>query len=210
MHQHKLTFKFTLLFVLLSCICFGQHIMLKGIVKGINNENLDYVNIGIKSKDIGTISDKNGHFTIRLFKKHKSDSLTFSYLGYQQLTIKVSDIIKKDITTFILDEELISLDEVVVSLKKTKEKKLGTTSYMKFVVGDVRVDNQNNDIQEFAKQLNIKKPSQLTDVNIALSNIKIGSAKFRVNFYSIENDLPSKKIGSRNIIIEKNLTKLFF
>lgn len=74
------------------------------------------------------------------------------------------------------------------------------------MVGDVRADNnQNNNIQEFAKKLKIKKPSKLLEVNIALSNININSAKFRVNFYSIKDHLPFEKIGNQNIIIEKQI-----
>ncbi len=34
----------------------------------------------------------------------------------------------------------------------------------------------------------------------------IDFSKFRVNFYSIKNNLPYKKIGSQNIIIEKQIT----
>ena len=44
---------FFLLFVTLN---YGQ-ITLNGIIKSNTNEPLEYVNIGIKSKNIGTISD---------------------------------------------------------------------------------------------------------------------------------------------------------
>jgi len=138
---------------------------------------------------------------------HEENSLSFSYVGYKQLTYKISDIIEKNISEFILDEELFSLDEVTIIAKKTKEKKLGTKSCVSFVVGDIRVDNnRNKNIQEFAKKLKIKKPSKLLDVNIALSNVTIESAKFRVNFYSIKHNLPFEKIGSTNIVIEKRIT----
>lgn len=206
MHQTKLSLKFIFFLLLISNMCFSQNLILKGTVKATNNKNLAYVNIGIKNKNIGTISNKNGHFSIRINEENKSDSLSFSYLGYKQLTIKISDIVKKNISKFILNQELFSLDEVTIISKKTKEKKLGTKSYLNFVVGDVRADNnQNNNIQEFAKKLKIKKPSKLLEVNIALSNININSAKFRVNFYSIKDHLPFEKIGNQNIIIEKQI-----
>lgn len=207
MHQTKLSLKFIFFLLLISNMCFSQNLILKGTVKATNNKNLAYVNIGIKNKNIGTISNKNGHFSIRINEENKSDSLSFSYLGYKQLTIKISDIVKKNISKFILNQELFSLDEVTIISKKTKEKKLGTKSYLNFVVGDVRADNNqnNNNIQEFAKKLKIKKPSKLLEVNIALSNININSAKFRVNFYSIKDHLPFEKIGNQNIIIEKQI-----
>ncbi|WP_027391953.1 carboxypeptidase-like regulatory domain-containing protein [Aquimarina latercula] len=206
MHQYKLSLKFFLTLLVLSNICWSQNLTLKGTVKGANNEKLAYVNIGIKNKNTGTISDENGSFSIRIQEENKSDSLSFSYVGYKQHTIKISDIVEKSISQFVLDQKLVSLDEITIISKKTKEKKLGTTSYVSFVVGDVRADNnQNNNIQEFAKKLKIKKPSKLLDVSIALSNVNIDAAKFRINFYSIKDNLPFEKIGASNIIIEKQI-----
>ena len=206
MQQSKLSLKFILILLILSNVCWSQNLILKGTVKGVNNKKLAYVNIGIKNKNIGTISDENGHFSIRIRKENQSDSLSFSYVGFKQHTIKVSDIVEKSINEFVLVEKLVPLEEVTIIAKKTKEKKLGTTSYVSFVVGDVRADNnQNNNIQEFAKKLKIKKPSRLLDVNIALSNVNIDAAKFRVNFYSIKDNLPFEKIGSSSIIIEKQI-----
>lgn len=206
MQIRELTLKFTLILLIISSTSWSQDLILTGAVKGTNNEKLAYVNIGIKNKNIGTISDKNGQFSIRIHKENKSDSLSFSYLGYKNLTFKISDIIQRNISEFILEEEPMFLDEVTITSKRTKEKKLGTKSYVGFIVGEVRADSsQNNNIREFAKKLKIKKPSKLLDLNIALRNVNIGSAKFRVNFYRIKDDLPFKKIGSRNIIIEKQI-----
>lgn len=122
------------------------------------------------------------------------------------MTFKISDIVEREINEFILEEEPVSLDEVTITTKKTKEKELGTKSYVGFVVGEVRADSsENNNIREFAKKLKIKKPSKILDLNIALRNVNIGSAKFRVNIYSIKDNLPFEKIGTKNIVIEKQV-----
>lgn len=206
MKTPKLYLKYILILLTISHTCWSQDSVLSGTVKSANNEKLAYVNIGIKHKNIGTISDENGQFSIRIHKENKSDSISFSYLGYRPLTFKISDIIERNINEFILEEEPMSLDEVIITSKRNKEKKLGTKSYVGFIVGEVRADSsQNNNIREFAKKLKIKKPSKLLDLNIAFRNVNIGSAKFRVNFYRIKDDLPFKKIGSRNIIIEKQI-----
>lgn len=206
MHLSKLSLQFALIFLFISNICQSQNLILQGTIKGTNAEKLAYVNIGIKNKNIGTISDENGRFRIGIRKENQSDSLSFSYVGYKQLKVKISDIVKKGINEFVLEEKRLSLDEVIIVSKTTKEKKLGTKSYVGFVVGEVGVDiGQNNNIREFAKKLKIKKPSKILDVNIALRDVTIGFAKFRVNFYSIKNDLPFEKIGTENIIIEKQI-----
>lgn len=206
MYQPKISLQFILILVLLSNACWSQNLLLSGTVKGVNNEKLAFVNIGIQNKNIGTISDENGDFSILLNRENQADSLSFSYIGYKLLTVKISNIIKKDINEFVLDENPFSLDEVIIISKKLKEKKLGTASYVSFVVGEVRADdNQNNNIREFAKKLKIKKPSRLLDLHIALNNVNIGKGKFRVNFYTIKDNLPFEKIGSENIIIEKQI-----
>ena len=206
MKTPKLYLRLILILLTISNTSWSQDLILTGTVKGANNEKLVYVNIGIKHKNIGTISDENGSFSIRIHNKNKSDSLSFSYLGFKELTIKISDIVDRNINEFILKEEPVSLNEVTITSKKTKEKKLGTKSYVGFVVGEVRADSsQNNNIREFAKKLKIKKPSKILDINIALRNVNIGSAKFRVNFYSIKDNLPFEKIGAKNIVIEKQV-----
>ncbi|MCB0536873.1 MAG: carboxypeptidase-like regulatory domain-containing protein [Bacteroidetes bacterium] len=191
-----------ILFILASNICLSQNITINGKVIGNNKEILQYVNIGIKYKNIGTISDENGNFEFITNKSNLNDSLSFSYLGFKELSVKISDIIDKNITEFILKEKPFSLNEITITSKKLTEKKLGTKSYVGFVAGYVRVNNdKNNNIQEFAKELNIKRPSKILDLNINLFNVKIDTAKFRINFYSIKENLPFEKIGTKNILI---------
>lgn len=145
---------FLTLFYLLSNICLSQNIIINGKVIGENEENLQYVNIGIKGKNIGTFSKENGNFRIILSKENKYDSISFSYIGYKEFTIKISEIVDKNITEFILSEKPYNLNEVTIISKKTKEKKLGTKSYVGFVAGNVRANNdKNNNIREFAKKL---------------------------------------------------------
>lgn len=60
MHQTKLSLKFIFFLLLISNMCFSQNLILKETVKATNNKNLAYVNIGIKNKNIGTISEKMG------------------------------------------------------------------------------------------------------------------------------------------------------
>lgn len=199
-HTKKILVTF---FVLISNICLSQNITINGKVIGNNKEILQYVNIGIKHKNIGTISDENGNFKFITSKSNLNDSLSFSYLGFEDLSVKISDIIDNNITEFILNEKTFSINEVTITSKKFTEKKLGTTSYVSFVAGYVRANNDgNNNIQEFAKRLDIKKPSKILDLNINLFQVKIDTAKFRINFYNIKDNLPFEKIGSENIVIK--------
>ncbi|TQI71144.1 carboxypeptidase-like protein [Gramella sp. Hel_I_59] len=191
---------------LISYVTFSQERVIEGIVTNSKNENLDFVNIGIKNKNIGTITDEEGNFQLVINDKNKEDTLSFSYVGFGELNLRISDVINNDIKNFKLKEKSTELDEIVIHTKKKKEKELGTTSYVSMVAGYVRADNdKNKNIQEFAKELKIKKPSKILDLNINLFNVNVDTTSFRVNFYSIKDDLPFEKISSKNIIIEQNI-----
>jgi len=201
--------KRTILLVILLVFnySYSQNLTISGIVKTNNNKKLEYVNIGIKEKNIGTISNENGKFLITFDKSFIKDSLTFSYLGYKNLTIKVEDIKSENQNEFVLLEQPTELKEVVISTRKRKKKKLGTKSYVSMVAGYLwsRENFENRDIIEHAKYLNLKKPSKIQNLNINLFNVFSDSITFRVNFYTVKDKLPNKKI--HNIILTENIKK---
>jgi hypothetical protein len=185
---------------------FSQNIEIERKVKSNNNQKLEFVNIGIFKKNIGTISDENGLFTITFDKSFLKDSLTFSYVGYENLSIKIEDIRLTNQKEFILIEQPTVLKEVLISSKKLKIKKLGTTSYVSMVAGYVwSKENLNRDILEHAKFLNIKKPSKILNLNLNLFNVIADSTMFRLNFYSIKDNLPDKKINTENIVLNRKI-----
>lgn len=184
---------------------YSQKLTIEGIVKTNNHKKLAYVNIGIKDKNVGTISNENGQFLITVDTSFIKDSLTFSYLGYKNLTIKIEDIKLKKLNEFFLLEQPTTLHEVVISTKKRKIRKLGTTSYVSMVAGYLwsRENFENRDIIEHAKYLNIKKPSKILNLQINLFNVFSDSITFRVNFYTIKDKLPNKKI--QNVILTEKI-----
>lgn len=70
--------KIFFLFLLLKSTClFGQNYI--GSVKDVNsNEILQYVSIGIVGKDIGTVSDFDGNYSIDIEPEYDNDTLRFS------------------------------------------------------------------------------------------------------------------------------------
>lgn len=209
MTLNKINFLWIIL--LISNLAWGQNIKISGKVVDENDKALAYVNIGIKKKNIGTISELNGDFEMSIKESNLNDSLTFSYVGYKELTLKISDILDENKSAFHLKFEPTSLSEVVIKTKKRQEKKIGTTSYVSFAVGYIwdeesESENLNNkDIREFAKEINIKKPSKVKDLNLALNAANVDSVTFRINFYDIENNLPGKKINTEEILITKKI-----
>lgn len=182
-----------------------EDLIVHGTVKDHKNQALKFVNIGIKNKNIGAISDENGNYEIKINPSNLQDSITFSYLGFQRKSILIQDALNSNISNITLIEKPIYLDEIVLKSKNRQEKKLGTKSFSSMVSGSVTSKGSNKDIREFAKRLNIKKPSQILDLNINLFNVKIDTAVFRVNFYSIKNKLPFEKLGNQIILVKEKI-----
>ena len=192
-------FAFLFFFLSLTCVSFGQ-INIFGTVKQSDSVILSYVNIGIKLKNVGTITNEKGQFEINIPKQFLSDTLTFSYVGFQELNVPIQLILKSSIHTFLLQPKTTQLSEVVVTSKQLKRKSVGTKSHNPFLFGAAE-STDKNDIIEFAKFININnKISRIESVNIYLLGVNIDTATFRINFYDIKNDLPNNKIIDKNIL----------
>jgi uncharacterized protein (TIGR02231 family) len=67
------------------------------------------VNVVVTGTTIGTVTDINGYFSIAI--PSKASSLNFSFIGYTSQEIPISS----RVVNVVLQEELMSLDEVVVT-----------------------------------------------------------------------------------------------
>lgn len=86
---------------------------LKGLVVDFNQEiALPYTNIYVLHKDMGTISNEKGHFSINIANLDKTDTLRFQYIGYKTRNITLGEL---DTTSVIyLKEDIINLSELLV------------------------------------------------------------------------------------------------
>ena len=78
---------FSIITIFISIIIHSQEKTITGKVWNFeNNEPLPYVNIGIKNKTVGTVSNNNGLFNLSLNDKVSSkDTVIFSYIGFKTL-----------------------------------------------------------------------------------------------------------------------------
>ncbi len=82
---------------------------------------LAYVNVSILNKRVGTSTNLEGKFSMQL-EKFKSDTLLISYLGFKTKKIAISSVLKNPAAykVIYLEEELSSLDDVIIQIKKKK------------------------------------------------------------------------------------------
>ena len=194
----------------ISVITYSQEKIISGKVWNFeSNKPLAYVNIGIKNKTTGTVSNNNGLFKLLLSDKVTSkDTIVFSYIGFKTEKYLVSELIKLK-EPILLQTKNMELDEVVISLKKIKlkSKKIGRTSkglgltHMNFYsYYEKDVDDRLS--KERGMKLKIKRNCHIEDLNFKITSNDFTSLKFRVNFYKIENGLPTELLVKENIVFE--------
>ena len=102
----------------IGIVAYSQEKNISGKVSNFeSNEPLAYVNIRVKNKTVGTVSNNNGLFKLLLNDKVSSkDTVVFSYIGFKTKRYLISQLnkIKEPI---LLQPKSMELDEVVVSSK---------------------------------------------------------------------------------------------
>jgi hypothetical protein len=87
------------------------------ILDAKSKEHIPFVNIGIPSKHVGTVTDEQGNYTLTLDKELDKDTLQFSVVGYEKLLISIEDY-KKDYepvkALLLLKPKAYNLSEVVI------------------------------------------------------------------------------------------------
>ena len=194
----------------MSVIVYSQEKIISGKVLNFeNNEPLTYVNIGIKNKTVGTVSNENGLFKLSLNDKITSkDTIIFSYIGFKTEKYLVSEL-NKTKEPILLQPKNMELDEVVVSSKKIKlkSKKIGRTSKGLGLMHSNFYSYYEKDVddrlsKEKGMKFKVRRNCHIKDLNFNVTSNDFKSLKFRVNIYKIQDGLPTDLIVQDNIIFE--------
>jgi hypothetical protein len=90
-----------------------QFITLNGVIMDeITDEPLSYANIGLYNKSIGTISNDNGEFILKMNRKYLDDTLVVSFMGYRNRFIPIRQF--RDSSVIKMEKKLYSIQEVIV------------------------------------------------------------------------------------------------
>jgi hypothetical protein len=191
---------------LLSCITNSYSEIYKGkIIDRTTSLPIEYVNIGIVGKNIGTVSDVNGNFSLTIDIQHNNDTLLISCLGYFPKSIKVEDFIKSIKTDIKLDEKVTELPKVIVLPKKYKNKRLGISTQSKSIQAGFK-ENQLG--YECGVMMKIKKSAILENVNINIAFCTYDSIFYRLNIYKVLNDKTFENILQKPIYIKMSKNEI--
>ena len=192
---------FSILFLLGSnVLLFGQSI--SGIVFETNSEiPVEYVNIGIVGKNIGTVSDQNGKYTLQINPEYYNDTLMFSCIGYHTYSVKVSDFVKMNGANVKLEKRVYDMTEVVIRPKKLKQKILGVTTKSKAVVGCF-MDSING--REIGILMKNKNRAFLKEVNLNIAYCTYDTIFYRINVYKVHGNMQFENILTNPIYIKSS------
>ena len=118
---------FMLQALIINFFAFGQNVHEGIICAKETGAALPFVNIGGIAKGVGTVSGRDGRFSLKLNRLKKSDSIRISMIGYKSITLTAHafEEIYSPHDTIFLEKQIIALKEVVITSKRPKEKTLG-------------------------------------------------------------------------------------
>lgn len=194
-----------------SSVC--SQVILEGkVVDQDSKQPIPFANIGIAKANVGTVSNQDGSFLLRIPAHHAQDSITFSSLGFRRVTLFIPSLEKPRELIVQLEEKPRLLREVYVIGKKTKARtfSLGNTS-MKggtmepdtlYAGRSVALLIENQDPQpdqEFPLYL------QSARIRILRSNLSLTRFRLRVNEMDEQTGLPGNDLLQRSVVVESDL-----
>ncbi len=186
-------------FLAFGQICYGQ-VLIKGRVIDQKGDPAPFVNIGIIDTYIGTISELNGDFELKIPKEFDHRNIIFSNIGYERVSIPISTNTGKWVE-IVLEEKALELDEIVVTEKRlnTRIKRVGNryTAQNRFMVDTTYSGSA------IAQMISSPFDTCIIHwVNLGYTN-GIEDLKMRINFKAVdEQGLPGEVLFKEEIIVD--------
>jgi predicted dienelactone hydrolase len=174
--------------------------ILKGVVKdGQTGNPLQYVNIGIPRKNMGTVSAQNGSFRLPIGAGNRGDSIRVSMVGYRDTTYSIALERGQGEKVFFLQPNITKLKEAVITAQLRPAKTIGNTTTSKSMSFGFPLKFLGSEIGS-RMQLG-KKNVLLKSFHFTVAENRLDTAVFRLNIYRILNGLPAENILPENILV---------
>ena len=205
-YTQKLNIKAALIFfVLLGSAPLLSQIQKGKVLSSDTNSGIGFVNIGIIGKNVGTVSDEFGNFSLNIDSTYNNDSLRFSMIGYEPKSILVSQF-KEDLNkNIILTPKSYDLPEIKVVYRKPRPITLGT----QVLSNELRSGFESNDLgSELGVKLDIKGRVVLKDIYLNVAICSFDSVTYRLNIYELGDQNEYKNILTKPIYISFTKDKI--
>jgi hypothetical protein len=157
-----------------------------------------FVNVGIIGRNVGTVTDESGNYTITLNDIFDKDSLRFSMIGYESRAFLISQFRNDSIKNVFLVPKNYYLTEIKVISHRTHQIRLGTP----VTSGALKSGFASNDLgSEMGIKVYARKQVVLKDININVAACTFDSVVYRINIYQVVNKTEFQNILIRPIYI---------
>lgn len=152
------------------------------VVSQATGEPIVYASVGIVNRNLGTVTDSLGRFSLSVPAEFAGDSLRISSVGYVSQTFAVKDF-KNVPDTIRLDDDVVALREVVVKPHTIKQRTAGRKGTGGFIY--IEVEGYKAAGQGLAVPLEVKKRAWLKELGftVEVDRYTLSRMKFRVNVY---------------------------
>jgi len=186
----------TLFLILFQLFVYGQTILSGTIIDKSTQLPIEYANIGILEKGVGTVCNSLGKFNLIISEDLLNNYLAIDHIGYENTTIKIIELISQSTELKIeLNPSSIILKEVTILA--SQQVNLGYKPNGDQVKGFFQADGLG---LEGGTLIQNNGKVQLKKFNFNILKIPFDSLKFRLNIYSLKKNNPSTKVNTRDII----------
>jgi hypothetical protein len=173
------------------------------IIDAKTKEPVPFANVGILHRNIGTVCDENGMFSLPTGTALVTDTFRISSLGYKAIAVRVSDASKFN-GNFMLEPQAVALNEITIKPKTIKSIKLGNTADSKSMQAGFASNDLGSELGTVLKYSK-KNPGKIKNVHFNISNNTYDSLLFRVNIYSFKKGKTGESLLKEAIYVRTKI-----
>lgn len=174
-------------FCFATLLLWASSVQGRTVISATTGEPVIYAGVGVINRNLGTVTDTLGNFSLKIPPELAADSVRISAVGYAPKTFAVSDIALLP-DTLELDDDIVMLNEVVVNPGRIKHLRAGRKGSSGFIYIDV--EGYRAAGQGLATPLKVKRRAWLKEIGFTIitDGRPLSHMKFRVNIYRKEGD----------------------
>ncbi|GAB3932719.1 serine hydrolase [Larkinella terrae] len=198
----------------LSTAGFGQQIINGTVLNRTTQQPVPYANIGILHSNVGTLSNPDGSFSIRIPQKLLAGTIRFSALGFGKKAVPVRFFQGEKPVTIFLSERTKTLNTITITGKKERNQtfELGNRSFRGSVLEtDTTYAGRSIALLIKPNESDWKKgftfPVFLEKVNLRIFRNNLKSFRFRIRLNNVDplTGQPGEDLLQQSIVMESTM-----
>jgi CarboxypepD_reg-like domain len=184
-------------------------IFIKGVVSDkLTRRPLQFSSVSVFNKEIGTISNTDGSFVLKVPWEYRNDSIAFSFMGYITKFIPVLDFTDKRKIVF-LQQQYIPIQEIIIRnaqpltlLRKSYDKKTANYSTSPVILNSFyreAVKKGNNYVLYSEALIDIYKSAYSN--NLSNDQVRLKKSRKVVDYVNLDTVLLKLKAGVNSTLL---------